>query len=825
MHGRIQGRMYLISSAKSTNAVLESFIRDNEGQPGMHISRYKQWEVLPASKFSGKWFKLAVGNELLQSYIMGVNPSKEEIAHAEEQGFEVIDIPLEMLHRFEMDMNRTLIDTCGIAVQSSYKYIPYRIVESCLGTGKNPFTQEIIKTGLKDKLQIQDFFLPELVPEILYTKKIYIHCDLSKTGDMTGISAIAVLGYKNQERYDDTGESNLLKEMVFRHIFSVGLQCPPNDELSMIKVKDFLHYLKYTLGWNIVGVSCDGYQSLMLLQSLQLDGFTVKEVSMDIVNKNKECVGYTNFRTVLVEQRIKLLNLHTLIKEITNLEKNETTGKVDHPRQCLVGDTKIKMLDGKSKTIKELLLDKQNNIPNYVYSFNEKTKKIEPKLIKDVWQTGYRKDLYKITLDNGENIVCTSNHPFMLRNGSYLEADKLQVGQSLMPLYTKISEKGLKGYRLYYEPVENKWHYEHTNFDKVRQKKYIKGNITHHANYNKLDNKPTNLKYITKSKHTIIHNRKHSDRERIKRSQSVKQWHLNNRGTTAYKVRTKKTIESLKLYSQTHKKEIKIRSQKIKFSTEAKKRMSRQDQRLYTNGITRRYFKIGEQIPKGFVKCVPKHILKSKKYKINHTVNKMYKLLQLRINKRKKQLKLLDRRLYKQLDKYTKPQIIKIYKKRPYKLKRNTQINNLKMVLKKVAYCKLNNKLYNELNKSELYRAGTLFRNMLYPQLKNVGTKYMNKCHWYTNGKESLYLPENSLIPRGYVPGRKLKNHKITKIEKLSRYEKVYDLQIEDNPNFALDCGIFVHNSVKVLQDRYKSKICSEKIFRIVLEAPYIMLY
>ena len=32
----------------------------------MHVSRYKQWEVLPASKFSGKWFKFAVGNELLE---------------------------------------------------------------------------------------------------------------------------------------------------------------------------------------------------------------------------------------------------------------------------------------------------------------------------------------------------------------------------------------------------------------------------------------------------------------------------------------------------------------------------------------------------------------------------------------------------------------------------------------------------------------------------------------------------------------------------------------------------------------------------------------
>ena len=333
--GRIMGRMYLISSAKSTNAVLESFIKDNEGQPGMHVSRYKQWEVLPKNRFSDKstWFKLAVGNELLSSYIMGY-PSENEIKEAEMKGYEVIDIPSELMHRFEMDLNRTLIDTCGIAVQSSYKYIPYKIVEPCIGNHQNPFIDEIIKTGLGDNKQIYDFFRPELVPEILYTKKIYIHCDLSKSGDRTGISAVAVLGYKNQEHFNDQGEQSTLKEIVFRHVFSVGLQCPANDELSMIKVKDFIHYLKYTLGWNIAGVSCDGYQSLMLLQSLKLDGFDAKEVSMDIL-KNKECIGYTTFRNTLVEQRIKLIKLSELIKEMTNLEKNETTGKVDHPRQSI----------------------------------------------------------------------------------------------------------------------------------------------------------------------------------------------------------------------------------------------------------------------------------------------------------------------------------------------------------------------------------------------------------------------------------------------------------------------------------------------------------
>lgn len=441
--GRIQGRMYLISSAKSTNAVLESFIKDNEGQPGMHVSRYKQWEVLPASKFSGKWFKIAVGNELLTSYIMGVNVTEQQIKDAEMQGYTVIDVPLEMKHRFEMDFNRTLIDSCGISVQSSYKYIPYRIVEPCIGTGKNPFISEIIKTGLADNYKIKDFFLPDVVPELLYSKKIYIHCDLSKSGDMTGISGVAVLGYKNQERYSDDGNSNTIKEMVFKHVFSVGIQCPANDELSMIKIKDFLHYLKYELGWNICGVSCDGYQSLMLLQSLKLDGFNVKEVSMDIL-KNKECVGYTIFRNVLVEQRIKLLKLNELIKETTNLEKNETTGKIDHPKQCLAGDTKIRIKGNKSKTILQLLKDFKNGKTNYVLSYNILTHKQEYCKLLNVWYTGKRNDIYKIIFDNDKYVICTSNHPFLLDGNTYMDAKYLETNNILKCYDKKVNIKSVE---------------------------------------------------------------------------------------------------------------------------------------------------------------------------------------------------------------------------------------------------------------------------------------------------------------------------------------------------------------------------------------------
>lgn len=685
--GRIQGRMYLISSAKSTNAVLESFIKDNEGQPGMHVSRYKQWEVLPASKFSGKWFKLAVGNELLESYIMGVDVSDEDVKNAEMQGYQVIDVPLEMMRRFEMDLNRTLIDTCGIAVQSSYKFIPYRIIEPCLGDGINPFKQEIIKTGMKDNMQIKDFFEPEIVPEILYSKKLYIHCDLSKSGDMTGISCVAVLGYKNQERYDAEGNLSTLKEMVFRHVFSIGLQCPANDELSMIKVKDFIHYLKYDLGWNIAGVSCDGYQSLMLLQSLRLDGFTTSEVSMDIL-KNKECVGYTSFRNALLEKRIYLLKLHELIREITNLEKNETTGKIDHPRQCLTGDTKVRMLDGTSKTMIDLLLDYQNNIPNYVYSFNETTHEIEPNLIKKVWQTRYEKCIYEITLDNDEIIRCTKNHPFMLRNGQYIEAKNLKSGDALMPLYTKLAGKGgLKDYRIYYEPMEGVWHFEHTRFDPIRKLKRINGNVTHHANYNKLDNRPINLKYITKAKHRLIHNRHPGKYENLKRSKTVTEWHAQNKNSVEYKARNEKCrIGVINYYVNNpvamNKKVSSFKNTVSKLSTEelSEKFGKNKGRHWYTNGVDNMLLYSTDLVPDGYFK----------------------------------------------------------------------------------------------------------------------GKTQDGK--WYTNGIKTILVKAADDIPDGFYAGRTLeyKNHKVKSIKVNHGYEKVYDLEVENNPNFALDAGIFVHNSTSI---------------------------
>ena len=43
-----------------------------------------------------------------------------------------------------------------------------------------------------------------------------------------------------------------------------------------------------------------------------------------------------------------------------------------------------------------------------------------------------RAEVVRLTLDNGESVVCTPDHRFMLRDGSYRQADALQAGDALM---------------------------------------------------------------------------------------------------------------------------------------------------------------------------------------------------------------------------------------------------------------------------------------------------------------------------------------------------------------------------------------------------------
>ena len=171
-------------------------------------------------------------------------------------------------------------------------------------------------------------------------------------------------------------------------------------------------------------------------------------------------------------------------------------------------DSPIPLLNGEIITIKELS-DRIKNNPDkdiWTYSIQDKTHNIVAGKI--IWCDLTRKDseLYRVTLDDGTYIDTTPDHEFMLRNGKYERADSLKSGVSLMPFYTKIShrpEDCIGGYEKVYNPMSDHFKFTHTAVAhecvvNLEEEELINEKIvTHHIDFNKLNNYPSNLQRMT----------------------------------------------------------------------------------------------------------------------------------------------------------------------------------------------------------------------------------------------------------------------------------------------------------------------------------------
>lgn len=104
---------------------------------------------------------------------------------------------------------------------------------------------------------------------------------------------------------------------------------------------------------------------------------------------------------------------------------------------CFTGDTQVPLVDGKSYAIEELAKNRQEFL---VYSCTNTGKVMAAKATAKL--TRKNAQLIKVVLDNGEEIKCTPDHQFMLRNGEYQEAQYLTDGTSLMPFYSQTDKDG-----------------------------------------------------------------------------------------------------------------------------------------------------------------------------------------------------------------------------------------------------------------------------------------------------------------------------------------------------------------------------------------------
>lgn len=339
VNGRCAGMIFLASSKQSEYDFLEKYIqqkkeendRKSKNQRTFYCFDYPQWEVLPESKYpSGKKFKIAVGGLTLSDKIIEPEEDTEEqVQKLIETGYRIIEVPIELYDTAKMGLSKFMMDYAGIASTLSTKFFNYKEYEDNVSEDiQSPFDREVLKIGLKDQMKIKDFFNPDVVPYVVYSKKLFIHIDTSVSGDRTGLSCSAVMGYKNQDRVDESGNSEIMKELVYRQVFTIGIEAPRGDQISFQKTREFIFYLRNVLHWNIQVVSLDGFQSTDTMQQLTLAGIPAVYVSLDRTSD-----GYMMFKQALVEHRVKLITnkfQELLYQEFLNLERNNMTGKIDH---------------------------------------------------------------------------------------------------------------------------------------------------------------------------------------------------------------------------------------------------------------------------------------------------------------------------------------------------------------------------------------------------------------------------------------------------------------------------------------------------------------
>ena len=394
---------------------------------------------------------------------------------------------------------------------------------------------------------------------------------------------------------------------------------------------------------------------------------------------------------------------------------------------CFTSDTKVKLADGRNLSFIELIKEHKEGKRNFTFSVDSNGL-IKIAEIKNPRKTKENAEIMKVILDNGEEIKCTLNHKFMLKGGSYKEAKDLVSGDSLMPVYFRLSTKdddpNAIGYSMIFQPKSDSWNFVHVISDEwnLVNRIYTKstGRIRHHINFNKLNNNPDNIRRIHWKEHWQTHYNFTSNK------------HKNDA-----EYREKLSNGREKYWGDEKNREIHSKRMTERNLKNWKKKDYREKMILTLSEVNKRYLK------------EPPEVVEEIRKRASITMKRLWRIPE-----------------YKQL---FNEKIVANNKKR------QTNRTGKKKFLRICQYLRDNGLILNKENYENIRK--NIFKTKSF-------TSWDLGIEKYCNNDVNLLLCE--------ING----NHKIVGIMFLKEFADVYDLTIDKTHNFALDSGIFVHNSI-----------------------------
>lgn len=317
------GTIILDSSAAESGSFVDEFIEERCNPKTTKIVRSKIWEVKPHLYGADGWFKVYLGDStrdafIVESSIPGSGPIE---SLATPQGLDqdrMLEVPMDLLDEFKLDLNLSLNDHAGISTTSNEYFIQDR---KALNKVFNlPFkNQEVIELDFYQDDRLYDSLINS-IKEIPKDKVLSVRFDIGVVSDYTGLS----ICYFDEYIVLDKKNKTLVPKFVNPVTAAIGrIQ---GQETSITKLYQFVKDL--SKHYEVGAITCDQFQSRQLIQDLKKDGFNAYEISVDRTDQ-----PYQSLKLAIYEGRIKLPQSKLLQRELRELQysRKNGKGKVDHP--------------------------------------------------------------------------------------------------------------------------------------------------------------------------------------------------------------------------------------------------------------------------------------------------------------------------------------------------------------------------------------------------------------------------------------------------------------------------------------------------------------
>lgn len=290
---------------------------EKTGEQGVYIYNKKQYEVWPQDRYSGKTFRLLVGNDTM---------SDTRVLEDDEvmpDGALILDVPIEYRDDFVKNPHRYLRDVIGMSTTSVHPFIRRRFtVLDCIQRGEE---EGLVSFLEKDNVHLGRDGMPR-VKRGHYcanpSRPRYVHIDLSLNGDRCGIALIRFDGLRKVER--DGGMIEMLPECSVE--MACSIEPDGNNEIQIAEVRMWVKQLRDVFGYPIKVVTYDGVMSIESRQQWKKEGAKTGYVSVD-----RTSAPYKQLRDAFSDGRIKMYDQPVLVDELFGLEYDGDKDKIDHP--------------------------------------------------------------------------------------------------------------------------------------------------------------------------------------------------------------------------------------------------------------------------------------------------------------------------------------------------------------------------------------------------------------------------------------------------------------------------------------------------------------